>query len=92
MSTAWPWPYPKSYSQKPNQVPQMTVFMNRADPFHERDATGWSQVTLEAGRVSQHLDLWENTSRTIAYDEKAGHFMDSQYQDPAKRIPPQMHY
>ncbi|MGD8226536.1 MAG: metallophosphoesterase [Desulfobacteraceae bacterium] len=92
MSTAWPWPYPVSYNQKRNMVPKMTVFMNRADPFHERDATGWSQVTLEAGRVSQHFDLWENTSRTIAYDEKAGHFVDSQYQDPAKRIPPQMHY
>ena len=92
MSTAWPWPYPVSYNQKLNMVPKMTVFMNRADPFHERDATGWSQVTLEAGRVSQHFDLWENTSRTIAYDEKAGHFMDSQYQDPSKQIPPQMHY
>jgi 3',5'-cyclic AMP phosphodiesterase CpdA len=76
-----------------NQIENMmTVFMNRADPFHERDATGWSQVTLEAGRVSQHFDLWENTSRTIAYDQKAGHFMDSQYQHPSKRISPQMHY
>lgn len=92
MSTAWPWPYPTTYKQKPNRVPPMTIFMNRADPFHERDATGWSQATVGVGRVSQHFDLWENNSRTIAYDEKLGHPMDKEYQDPSKRIPPQSHY
>lgn len=92
MSTAWPWPYPPTYSQKPNMVPKMTVFMNRADPFHERDATGWSQATIDAGRVSQHFDLWENTSRTILYDEKVGYPVDSKYQNPSKRIPPQTQY
>jgi hypothetical protein len=66
--------------------------MNRADPFHERDATGWAQATVEAGRVSQHFDLWENTSRTIGYDENLGHPVDANFQDPSKRIPPQTHY
>ncbi len=92
MSTAWPWPYPLTYRQKPSAVPEMTVFMNRADPFHERDATGWSQVTFENGRASQHFDLWENTSRRVYYDEKAGHPADAKYQDPSERIPPQTHY
>lgn len=92
MSTAWPWPYPVSYHQKSNMVPKQTVFMNRADPFHERDATGWSQITMEAGRGSQHFDLWENTSRVVRFDEKDGHPVDDQYQDPSKRIPPQTHY
>ena len=92
MSTAWPWPYPVSYNQKANTVPKQTVFMNRADPFHERDATGWSQITMEAGRGSQHFDLWENTSRTVRFDKKAGQAGDEQYQAPQKRIPPQTHF
>jgi len=92
MSTAWPWPYPVSYSQKPNNVSKTTVFMNRADPFHERDATGWSQVTAESGRVAQHFDLWKNTSRTVHFDKKLKHPADEKYQEPAKRIPPQRHY
>jgi hypothetical protein len=73
-------------------VPKMTVFMNRADPFHERDATGWSQVTIDDGRASQHFDLWENNSRTVRFDERPGHPVDAKYQDPSKRIPPQSHY
>ncbi|WP_456433819.1 metallophosphoesterase [Thermosulfuriphilus sp.] len=92
MSTAWPWPYPVSYTQRPNAVPKMTVFMNRADPFHERDGTGWSYVDLESGRAIHHYQLWENTPRKVYFDEKAGHPVDSQYQDPQKRIPPQEHY
>jgi Icc protein len=92
MATAWPWPYPVSYSQKPNKVPKMTVFMNRADPFHERDATGWSQVTMEKGYVSQHFELWKNSARTVAFDIESGHPSDNEYQDPSNRIPPQIHY
>ena len=92
MSTAWPWPYPVAYNQKAAMVPKMTVFMNRADPFHERDATGWSQVTVQAGRASQHFDLWENTSRTVRFDKKPGHPVDDTYQDHSKRIPPQSQY
>ena len=92
MSTAWPWPYPVAYIQKPSMVPKMTVFMNRADPFHERDATGWSHVDLEAGRVVQHFELWENTSRTVRFDEKLKHPVDVKYQESPNRIPPQNHY
>ncbi|HFB84099.1 MAG TPA: serine/threonine protein phosphatase [Thermodesulfatator sp.] len=92
MSTAWPWPYPVSYTQKPNMVPKMTVFMNRADPFHERDGTGWSYVDLESGRVTHHYQLWENQPRTVYFDQEVGHPVDSKYQDPDKRIPPQEHY
>lgn len=92
MSTAWPWPYPVSYNQKENQVPKLTVFMNRADPFHERDATGWSVMNLESGNVVNDFKLWENKNRTLKYDEKRGVPVDVEYQDPAKRIPPQKHY
>ncbi|MDW7644748.1 MAG: metallophosphoesterase [Desulfuromonadales bacterium] len=92
MSTGWPWPYPVSYSQAANAVPKMTVFMNRADPFHERDATGWSAINLENGRVINNLELWQNTPRSVRFDEKAKQPVDSQYQDPADQIPPQIHY
>ncbi len=92
MSTAWPWPYPVSYNQKTNNVPKMTAFMNRADPFHERDATGWSHITLEDGRVAQHFELWKNTARTVSYDPKLKHPVDTKYQDVSSRILPQEHY
>ena len=92
MSTAWPWPYPVSYIQKPNQVPKITVFMNRADPFHERDATGWSVLNMESGRVTNHYKLWENKDRTVKYDKNLGYPVDLEFQSPEKRIPPQKHY
>ncbi len=92
MSTAWPWPYPVSYVQKPNQIPKITVFMNRADPFHERDATGWSVLNLENGRVTNHYKLWENQDRILKYNEELGYPVDSIYQDRSKRIPSQEHY
>ncbi len=92
MSTAWPWPYPPTYKQAENNFPKMTVMMNRADPFHERDGTGWSYVDVLRGRVTHHYELWENRARTVYYDEKLGHPIDKEYQDPSKRIPPQIHY
>ncbi|PLX84385.1 MAG: serine/threonine protein phosphatase [Desulfuromonas sp.] len=92
MSTAWPWPYPVSYAQAKNAVPEMTVFMNRADPFHERDATGWSSIGLERGRVVNNYELWQNSPRTVRYDEELGRPVDSRHQAPTSRILPQTHY
>ena len=92
MSTSWPWPYPVSYTKKSNQVPKLTVMMNRADPFHERDATGWSILDMENGRVTNHYKLWENKDRILKYDDKLGYPVDTEYQAPASRIPPQEHY
>jgi len=92
MATAWPWPYPVSYSQLKNKVPDMTVFMNRADPFKERDGTGWGKIDLAAGpKVVHHYELWENSPRTVENNPK-GNPADTKYQDPKKRIPPQEHY
>jgi Icc protein len=92
MSTAWPWPYALSYSQEPNSIPKITVPMNRADPHNERDGTGWGKFDLEKGRIIKEYQLWENTTRIVRYSEKEGHPVDTQYQDPANRIPPQNHY
>ena len=93
MATAWPWPYPVSYSQHPNKVPDMTVFMSRADPFKERDGTGWGKIDLTGGeKIAHHYELWENSQRTVKKDQKDKQPADTKYQDPKKRIPSQTHY
>jgi 3',5'-cyclic AMP phosphodiesterase CpdA len=92
MATAWPWPYPDSYSQEPHHLPQLTVKMNRADPFFERDATGWQFVNVRTGKVDAHYQLPDNRNRTVAYRSDAGRPEDTLYQDTAARIPPQSHY
>jgi len=53
MATAWPWPYPESYAQAESHLPKLTVPMNRADPFFERDATGWQLIDLATGRIAE---------------------------------------
>ena len=92
MATAWPWPYPESYAQVKSHLPKITVPMNRADPFFERDATGWQFIGMKSGRVSMEYNLYNNTNRTVAFNPKTGHPEDSAFQDPSRRIPPQTHY
>jgi len=90
MATAWPWPYPSTYSQDVSHLPKLTVEMNRADPFFERDATGWQFIDVWSGNTSMHLQLPENDTRTLTYNTKRKRPEDSKYQ--SKRIPPQKHY
>lgn len=92
MATAWPWPYPGSYAQAQHLLPKITVPMNRADPFFERDATGWQLIDVASGRVQMAYNLYNNTNRVVGFDAKAGHPVDRSFQDPAKQIPPQEHY
>jgi 3',5'-cyclic AMP phosphodiesterase CpdA len=92
MATAWPWPYPESYAQAQQQLPVLTVPMNRADPFFERDATGWQFIDVNTGRVSLDYNLYNNTNRTVAWNAATGRPEDATFQDRAKRIPPQEHY
>jgi 3',5'-cyclic AMP phosphodiesterase CpdA len=92
MATAWPWPYPETYAQAKTHLPKITVPMNRADPFFERDATGWQFINLKTGRIDMSYNLYDNTNRTVAYNRKTGRPEDTAYQSPAKRIPPQSHY
>lgn len=92
MSTAWPWPYPTTYAQIQPMVPKLTVYMNRADPFHERDATGWGYMNLDNGHMDVHYGLWSNQDRTVDYKASAGKPEDTVYQPANKRIPPQFHY
>ena len=92
MATAWPWPYPMSYAQAESKLPKLTVPMNRADPFFERDATGWEFIDVYSGRVAMHYNLYNNKSRTVAFNPKTGQPEDSAYQNPDARTDPQTHY
>ena len=92
MATAWPWPYPQSYAQAESHLPVLTVPMNRADPFFERDATGWQFIGVDTGRVALNYRLHNNTDRTVAFNRATGRPEDMTFQDPTKRIPPQTHF
>jgi 3',5'-cyclic AMP phosphodiesterase CpdA len=92
MATAWPWPYPQSYVQVESHLPKLTVPMNRADPFFERDATGWQFIDMASGRVAMKYNLYNNTDRTVAYNPKTGQPEDTAFQSADSRIAPQVHY
>jgi len=92
MATAWPWPYPQSYAQAEQHLPKLTVPMNRADPFFERDATGWQFIDIGTGRVAMEYNLYNNTNRTVAWNGATGQPEDTAFQDAARRIAPQNHY
>ena len=92
MATAWPWPYPQSYAQAASRLPKLTVQMNRADPFFERDATGWQLVDLDSGRTALRYNLYNNTNRTVAWNPATKQPEDAAYQAAATRIAPQTHY
>jgi 3',5'-cyclic AMP phosphodiesterase CpdA len=53
LSTAWPWPY------APEGVPELTVEMNRPDPFNPNDGCGNGEVHVHAdGLVDKVCNLW----------------------------------
>ena len=80
MATAWPWPYPASYTQVPSHLPKLTVNMNRADPFFERDATGWQYIDVNTGNVDLSYLLPDNKNRKVAFNSKSGKPEDTVYQ------------
>lgn len=92
MATAWPWPYPSTYSQQASYLPKMTVEMNRADPFNERDATGWQFIDVNSGDADVHYRLSDNTNRTLKFERGAKRLVDTKYKASAKRTRPQAHY
>ena len=92
MSTAWPWPYPASYAQAESHLPVLTVPMNRADPFDERDATGWQFMNMHTGRVDLSFNLYGNENRKVAWNSRKKRPEDTVYQDSDARIAAQTHY
>ena len=92
MATAWPWPYPETYAQAEQYLPKLTVPMNRANPFFERDATGWQMIDIDSGRAAMNYNLYNNARRTVAFNPKTRQPEDKVFQDPERRIPPQTHF
>lgn len=92
MATAWPWPYPQAYAQAKQYLPKLTVPMNRADPFFERDATGWQFINMAGGHVDLSYTLYNNNSRIVRFNTSKKHPEDSNYQNENARIPPQKHF
>jgi len=92
MATAWPWPYPSTYTQKASYLPKLTVEMNRADPFFERDATGWQFIDVHSGRADVSYLLPNNQNRRVAFDESSGHPVDKGRADETTAPPAQEHY
>ncbi|MGB6019638.1 MAG: metallophosphoesterase [Sulfurimonadaceae bacterium] len=90
MATSWPWPYPSTYKQAKQYLPKLTVEMNRADPFFERDATGWQFVDIHSGNIDMSYVLPNNENRVVGFNAKTKRPEDKKYQDVQK--PPQKHY
>jgi 3',5'-cyclic AMP phosphodiesterase CpdA len=90
MATAWPWPYPQSYAQAEHHMPKLTIPMNRADPFFERDATGWQFIDVHTGRVALEYNLYNNQNRVVAFNPLTGQPEDRMFQ--TKQILPQKHF
>lgn len=60
LSTAWPWPY------APEGMPELTVQMNRPDPFDPQDGCGSGRLLMhEDGLVDKVYDLWNRNPITI---------------------------
>ena len=61
LSTAWPWPY------APEGMPELTVEMNRPDPFNPNDGCGDGTVTVHPdGLVDKVYTLWNRNPVTVA--------------------------
>ncbi len=69
LSTAWPWPY------APQGLPELTIQMNRPDPFNPNDGCGDGQIVVHPGAVVDKLyNLWNRNPMTVtsAYLASAG--------------------
>lgn len=61
LSTAWPWPY------APEGMPELTVEMNRPDPFNPNDGCGDGEVNVHPdGLVDKVYYFWNRNPITVA--------------------------
>ena len=66
LSTAWPWPY------APEGMPELTIEMNRPDPFNPNDGCGDGQVHVHSdGLIDKIYNLWNRKPITVAKDYTA---------------------
>jgi hypothetical protein len=73
---------PNSYAQAQHTMPVLTVLMNRADLFFERDATGWQFIDLHTGRAAEYNLI---TTRPHRGGTPTGRPEDTVFQDAAKQ-------
>ncbi|HLA83310.1 MAG TPA: metallophosphoesterase [Thermoguttaceae bacterium] len=60
LSTAWPWPY------APEGMPELTVEMERSDPFNPTDGCGNGEVPVHAdGLIDMVYNLWNRNPITV---------------------------
>ena len=61
LSTAWPWPY------APEGMPELTIEMNRPDPFNTNDGCGDGEVHVKAdGLVDKVYNFWNRKPLTVS--------------------------
>ncbi len=61
LSTAWPWPY------APEGLPELTVQMNRPDPFNPVDGCGIGEVHVDVEGLTDKLyRLWNRNPVTVS--------------------------
>ena len=61
LSTAWPWPY------APQGTPELTIEMNRPDPFNPNDGCGDGSVNVHPdGLVDKIYRLWNRNPITVS--------------------------
>jgi 3',5'-cyclic AMP phosphodiesterase CpdA len=60
LSTAWPWPY------APQGLPELTIQMNRPNPFNPQDGCGDGEVQVHPdGLVDKVYNLWNRNPVTV---------------------------
>lgn len=63
LSTAWPWPY------APEGLPELTIQMERPDPFNPMDGCGDGEVHVTTdGLVDKVYKLWNRNPITVSHE------------------------
>ena len=61
LATAWPWPY------APEGMPELTIEMNRPDPFNPHDGCGNGELSVHSdGLVDKIYNLWNRNPITVS--------------------------
>jgi hypothetical protein len=61
LATAWPWPY------APEGMPELTIEMNRPDPFNPNDGCGNGEFQVYPdGLVDKIYNLWNRNPITVS--------------------------
>lgn len=61
LATAWPWPY------APEGMPELTIEMNRPDPFNPNDGCGNGELQVHSdGLVDKIYNLWNRNPITVS--------------------------